>query len=135
ADAEGGRPGGRLPRQTRGRRRGCGRPGPLRSHRVALPAGLPAQRIRGKERAMTEAIQIVLAKRPVGDVTSDCFREEKVSLPALADGQVLIRQRFLSLDPYMRPRMTELRSYTPPFELDKALTGVQSARWSNRAIP
>src|SRR5690348_16197960 len=72
---------------------------------------------------MTATIQIVLAKRPVGDVTPDCFREHKVSLPALTDGQVLIRQRFLSLDPYMRPRMTETRSYTPPFELDKPLTG------------
>ncbi len=72
---------------------------------------------------MTDAIQIVLAKRPAGDVTPDCFREEKVTLPALADGQVLVRQRFLSLDPYMRPRMTELRSYTPPFEVGKPLTG------------
>jgi NADPH-dependent curcumin reductase CurA len=72
---------------------------------------------------MTDAVQIVLAKRPTGDVTPDCFREEKVTLPALADGQVLVRQRFLSLDPYMRPRMTELRSYTPPFEVGKPLTG------------
>jgi NADPH-dependent curcumin reductase len=72
---------------------------------------------------MTDTLQIVLAKRPAGDVTADCFRAETVSLPALADGQVLVRQRFLSLDPYMRPRMTELRSYTPPFELDKPLTG------------
>ena len=72
---------------------------------------------------MTDAVQIVLARRPAGDVTADCFREEQVTLPALADGQVLIRSRFLSLDPYMRPRMTELRSYTPPFELDKPLTG------------
>ncbi|MBX9944081.1 MAG: NADP-dependent oxidoreductase [Reyranella sp.] len=72
---------------------------------------------------MTDITQIVLAKRPAGDVTADCFREEHVALPAVADGQVLIRSRFLSLDPYMRPRMTELRSYTPPFDLDKPLTG------------
>ncbi|MGQ0585416.1 MAG: NADP-dependent oxidoreductase [Reyranella sp.] len=72
---------------------------------------------------MTDATQIVLAKRPAGDVTADCFRQESVTLPVLADGQVLIRSRFLSLDPYMRPRMTELRSYTPPFELGKPLTG------------
>jgi NADPH-dependent curcumin reductase CurA len=72
---------------------------------------------------MTDAHQIVLAKRPVGDVTLDCFREEKASLAAPADGQLLVRSRFLSLDPYMRPRMTELRSYTPPFELGKPLTG------------
>jgi NADPH-dependent curcumin reductase CurA len=72
---------------------------------------------------MTDALQIVLAKRPAGDVTADCFRQESVTLPAPADGQVLIRTRFLSLDPYMRPRMTELRSYTPAFELDQPLTG------------
>jgi len=72
---------------------------------------------------MTDALQIVLAKRPVGDVTPDCFREETVPLPALTDGQLLVRQRFLSLDPYMRPRMTELRSYTPPFALGQPLTG------------
>jgi len=72
---------------------------------------------------MTDATQIVLAKRPVGDVTADCFREETATLPALADGQLLIRSRFLSLDPYMRPRMSELRSYVPPFEIDKPLTG------------
>lgn len=72
---------------------------------------------------MTDAVQIVLAKRPSGDVTADCFRRESTKLPALADGQVLIRSRFLSLDPYMRPRMTETRSYVPPFELDKPLTG------------
>ena len=72
---------------------------------------------------MTDALQIVLAKRPVGDVTPDCFREETVTLPALADGQLLVRQLFLSLDPYMRPRMTELRSYTPPFALGQPLTG------------
>jgi len=72
---------------------------------------------------MTQAHQIVLAKRPTGDVTADCFREEKVTLPALGDGQVLVRQSFLSLDPYMRPRMTELHSYTPPLEVGKPLTG------------
>ena len=72
---------------------------------------------------MTEATQIVLAKRPSGDVTADCFREETVALPALSDGQLLVRGRFLSLDPYMRPRMTEMRSYTPPFALGQPLTG------------
>ena len=72
---------------------------------------------------MTDIQQIVLARRPEGDVTAGCFRAETVSLPALAEGQILIAQRFLSLDPYMRPRMSELRSYVPPFEIDKPLTG------------
>jgi NADPH-dependent curcumin reductase CurA len=72
---------------------------------------------------MTDVLQIVLCKRPAGDVSPDCFRQESVNLAAPGDGQVLIRSRFLSLDPYMRPRMTELRSYAPPFELGKPLTG------------
>ena len=72
---------------------------------------------------MTEATQIVLAERPTGDVTAACFRTETATLPPLADGQVLARSRYLSLDPYMRPRMTELNSYTPAFELGKPLTG------------
>ena len=42
---------------------------------------------------MTDAVQIVLAKRPAGDVTADCFREEKVSLPTPADGEVLVSGR------------------------------------------
>lgn len=71
---------------------------------------------------MTQATQIVLARRPQGEVTPDCFRMERRDLPALADGQILARTLYMSLDPYMRPRMTELRSYTPPFELDKPLT-------------
>jgi NADPH-dependent curcumin reductase CurA len=72
---------------------------------------------------MTETTQIVLASRPAGDVTADCFRTETETLPPLADGQVLARSRYLSLDPYMRPRMTELNSYTPAFEIGKPLTG------------
>lgn len=72
---------------------------------------------------MTEIRQIVLAKRPEGDVTADCFHAETAASPALADGQILVRTLFLSLDPYMRPRMTELNSYVPAFELGKPLTG------------
>jgi hypothetical protein len=59
----------------------------------------------------------------MGDVTADCFRQEQATVRALADGELLIASRYLSLDPYMRPRMSELRSYVPPFEVDKPLTG------------
>ncbi|MCW5747790.1 MAG: NADP-dependent oxidoreductase [Alphaproteobacteria bacterium] len=71
---------------------------------------------------MTETTQIILARRPQGDVTPDCFRLERRALPAPAEGQIVARTLYLSLDPYMRPRMTELHSYTPPFELDRPLT-------------
>ena len=72
---------------------------------------------------MTGNARIVLASRPSGNVTLQNFRVETVALPALADGQILTRNLLLSLDPYMRPRMSELRSYTPPFELGAVLTG------------
>lgn len=72
---------------------------------------------------MTQNVRIVLASRPQGAVVAANFRRETAALPALKDGEVLIRSRYLSLDPYMRPRMTETRSYVPPFELDKPLTG------------
>ncbi len=72
---------------------------------------------------MTQAVRILLAKRPQGAVGADCFRTESTALPAIADGQILLEALYLSLDPYMRPRMTEMNSYVPPFELDKPLTG------------
>lgn len=72
---------------------------------------------------MTQNTRIVLASRPQGDVQAQNFRRETVAAATPGDGQVLVRVIYLSLDPYMRPRMTELNSYTPPFELDQPLTG------------
>jgi len=72
---------------------------------------------------MPQNIRIVLASRPQGDVKAENFRRETVAAATPADGHVLVRVIYLSLDPYMRPRMTEMNSYTPPFELGQALTG------------
>lgn len=66
---------------------------------------------------------VVLASRPSGDPSAENFRIETLKVPALQDGQIAVRVIYLSLDPYMRPRMTELKSYTPPFELGQPLTG------------
>jgi hypothetical protein len=66
---------------------------------------------------------VVLASRPSGDPNAENFRIETLEVPVLQDGQIMVRVIYLSLDPYMRPRMTELKSYTPPFELDAPLTG------------
>ena len=71
----------------------------------------------------TQNTRIVLASRPQGDVRPENFRRETAAAGEPADGQVLVRVVYLSLDPYMRPRMTEMNSYTPPFELDQPLTG------------
>jgi NADPH-dependent curcumin reductase CurA len=67
--------------------------------------------------------RIVLASRPAAEATLDNFRLEAVEVPALADGQVLVRNHWLSLDPYMRMRMNEGRSYAPPQALGAAMVG------------
>ena len=53
---------------------------------------------------------VVLASRPSGDPTAGNFRLETRPVPALEDGQIMVRVIYLSLDPYMRPRMTEMKS-------------------------
>ncbi len=72
---------------------------------------------------MTMNQQILLASRPAGEPTVDNFRLVEVPLPALAEGQVLVRHHYLSLDPYMRGRMNEGRSYAAPQPLDAVMIG------------
>jgi NADPH-dependent curcumin reductase CurA len=67
--------------------------------------------------------RIVLASRPDGKVTPAQFRLEEVALPATADGQVLVRNRFLSLDPYMRGAMNDRKSYRQPQALGETMVG------------
>ena len=67
--------------------------------------------------------RIVLASRPAGAVTADNFRLETASLPAIEEGQLLVRNRWLSLDPYMRGRMNEGRSYAAAQPLDETMVG------------
>src|SRR2546423_15012535 len=67
--------------------------------------------------------EIQLKSRPVGLPAEENFALVTVSLPEPEPGQVLVRNLYLSVDPYMRGRMVERKSYTPPFRLDEALTG------------
>lgn len=67
--------------------------------------------------------QVLLVARPTGEVTRDCFQHVTTPLPALAEGQVLVRHHWLSLDPYMRGRMNEGRSYAPPQPLGAVMVG------------
>ena len=64
-----------------------------------------------------------LVSRPSGWPTPENFRLVEVELPALADGEVRVANEFLSVDPYMRGRMNDSRSYVAPFGLGEALTG------------
>src|SRR6202047_2107742 len=66
---------------------------------------------------------IVLARRPKGAPGAEDFRLERVPVPAPGPHQVLLRTRYLSLDPYMRGRMNEGRSYAPPVALGAPMTG------------
>jgi len=72
---------------------------------------------------MTSLQRIVLAARPRGAVQPENFRLEEVPVPQLQDGQVLIRNHYLSLDPYMRGRMSEAKSYAEPQALDDTMIG------------
>ena len=67
--------------------------------------------------------RIVLAARPDGAVRETDFRLETADLPDPADGQVLIRNTILSLDPYMRMRMNDVKSYVPPQALNEVMGG------------
>lgn len=67
--------------------------------------------------------RIVLASRPNGEVTADNFRLETVPVPTIVEGQVLIRNHFLSLDPYMRVRMDDAKNYAAPQALNETMIG------------
>ncbi|MFD1146146.1 NADP-dependent oxidoreductase [Saccharothrix hoggarensis] len=73
--------------------------------------------------APTTTREIRLAARPVGEPTPDHFTLATADLPELADGQVLVRNTWMSVDPYMRGRMDEGESYIPPFRLGEAMDG------------
>ena len=70
--------------------------------------------------------QILLASRPAGEPTTDNFKLVETPVPTaaqLADGQVLVRHHYLSLDPYMRGRMNDSKSYAEPQPLNSVMIG------------
>jgi NADPH-dependent curcumin reductase CurA len=64
---------------------------------------------------------ILFNKRPVGKPTMDDFKFIEEEKPSASAGQVLLKTLYVSVDPYLRGRMTTAKSYVPPFELDKPL--------------
>jgi len=70
-----------------------------------------------------QSTQIRLIKRPFGEPLDSDFATVTVDLPALEDGQVLLRTIYLSLDPYMRGRMSDAKSYAAPQPLDEVMLG------------
>ncbi|MFP5042794.1 NADP-dependent oxidoreductase [Parasediminibacterium sp. JCM 36343] len=67
--------------------------------------------------------QIVLASRPLGMPTLDNFKFAEMELPVVGDGEVMLESMYYSIDPYMRGRMNDEKSYTPPFQVGKPITG------------
>jgi NADPH-dependent curcumin reductase CurA len=67
--------------------------------------------------------EIHLASRPHGEPTPDNFRLVHTELPDLGPGQVLVRNLFMSVDPYMRGRMNDVPSYAPPWPVNQPMAG------------
>jgi len=65
----------------------------------------------------------VLAERPKGLPDTNTLRLESVSIPVPGDNEMLLRTQYLSLDPYMRGRMNDAKSYASPVEIDEVMTG------------
>ena len=67
--------------------------------------------------------QFVLASRPEGAASESNFQLREVAVPELQDGQLLVRHHYLSLDPYMRGRMNDAKSYAQPQALNEVMGG------------
>lgn len=72
--------------------------------------------------------QILLKSRPVGEPTEENFEMVESPIPEPAAGEFLARTVYLSLDPYMRGRMSAGKSYAEPAEVGKVMVGGRSAR-------
>ena len=72
---------------------------------------------------MTQSREIRLKSRPSGVPTADNFELATVDLPDPAPGQVQVKNSWMTVDPYMRGRMNDVQSYTPPFQLGEAMQG------------
>ena len=74
------------------------------------------------------ARQIVLAARPKGKPQLTDFRLQETAIPTPAPGQVLLEVQYLSLDPYMRGRMDDRKSYATPLQLGDVMVGQTVAK-------
>jgi len=69
------------------------------------------------------ALEVRLASRPTGWPTEENFEIAEVEVPTPGDGQILVRNVVMSVDPYMRGRMNDVKSYVPPFQVGQPLDG------------
>src|SRR5260221_897301 len=86
-----------------------------------VPTPCPSLEGRGERHAMARAWH--LKSRPNGMPTSDNFELKEIGLPELGQGMVRVRNLWLSVDPYMRGRMNDVKSYVPPFQVGEPMDG------------
>lgn len=67
--------------------------------------------------------KIIMVQRPVGEPTDDCFQLVEEATPDLNEGQILVQVLWLSLDPYMRGRMNDVKSYATPLQIGEVMVG------------
>lgn len=65
---------------------------------------------------------IILKKRPVGTPTLDNFETIQIDIGKPMDGEILVKTIYISVDPYLRGRMNDVKSYVPPFQLNEPIT-------------
>src|SRR5678815_6150619 len=81
------------------------------------------QRCNARWRSQMKNQQVLLAARPRGPVELKHFRFGEVPIPAAADGEFVVRAHYLSLDPYMRGRMDDAKSYAKKAEVGEVMVG------------
>ena len=69
------------------------------------------------------SLEVRLASRPAGEPEAANFDVVETDMPSAGEGQALVRNVYMSVDPYMRGRMRDIQSYTPPFQIGKVLDG------------
>lgn len=79
--------------------------------------------------------QVLLARRPQGAPTEEDFRIVETAMPETRPGTVLVQNLYLSLDPYMRGRMNDAKSYIPPIEIDAVMGGGTVGRVVQSDLP
>ncbi|MWV49594.1 zinc-binding dehydrogenase [Rathayibacter sp. VKM Ac-2803] len=84
---------------------------------------------------MITSTQIQLVRRPDGWPVADDFRTAEVHYDEPADGEIRVANEFVSVDPYMRGRMNDVKSYSPPYALGETMTGGAIGRVTASAVP
>ena len=79
--------------------------------------------------------RVVLAQRPKGLPNENTLRLEQTDIPQASEGEIVLRTVFLSLDPYMRGRMNDAKSYAEPVKIGEVMTGQVVAQvWSRGSM-